>query len=181
MTMLEVLITLVILMVGLLGLASLQARMQLLQMETYQRTQAAVLLQMMTDQIGTNRINALDYVTAQPLGTGQPLQDCSGQQGAARHLCQWSNLLLGAAEVHDGERVGAMLGARGCVINVEPEMPRKFMVAVVWQGMTPTAAPEGTTCGQGQYGDDRLRRAAVSLVRIGCLQNDPDTGACVTP
>jgi hypothetical protein len=61
-------------------------------------------------------------------------------------------------------------------------MPRQVIVAVAWQGLTPTAAPGATSCGQGLYGtDDRFRRALVASVTIGCLQNDPSTGTCVTP
>jgi hypothetical protein len=55
-------------------------------------------------------------------------------------------------------------------------------VAVAWQGLQPTLAPAATTCGSGSYGsDDRYRRALVARIVIGCLQNDPTTGLCVTP
>jgi hypothetical protein len=75
-----------------------------------------------------------------------------------------------------------MIGARGCVVNTAATMPRKFTVAVVWQGLNPTVVPAGTTCGAGLYGgDDRFRRAVTYNVTIGCLQNDPVTLACVTP
>ena len=77
--------------------------------------------------------------------------------------------------------MGAMVGARGCVINTEPVMPRKFTVAVVWQGMTPTIAPATTTCGNTAFGDDRTRRAIVAPIVVACLQNDVNTGLCVTP
>ena len=179
--MLEVLVTVVIVATGLLGVAGLQARMHSAEMEGYQRTQATILLQSLADQLSTRRRDALSYVTAEPLGAGRPVQDCSAEQGPARDLCEWNNRLLGAAEATGGQNVGAMIGARGCVTNLEPAMPRKFMVAVVWQGLAPTAAPAATTCGRGLYGDDRMRRAIVEYVTIGCLQNDVNSGTCVTP
>jgi hypothetical protein len=76
-----------------------------------------------------------------------------------------------------------MIGARGCITNptVTAVLPRDFLVAVVWQGVTPTLAPASTTCGQGAYGDEATRRAVVARVTIGCLQNDAATGLCVTP
>ena len=74
-----------------------------------------------------------------------------------------------------------MLGARGCVTNIQPAMPREFLVSVVWQGVNPTAAPGATACGQGQYGDEKTRRALTATVIIGCLQNNAASGACVTP
>ena len=121
----------------------------------------------------------MSYITANALGSG--VQDCSGQSGAALDLCEWNNLLAGAAETNGGARMGGMIGARGCIVNVDAAMPRKFVVAVVWQGLTPTVSPGATTCGAGQYGDDRKRRAIIAPIVLACLQNDPDTGACVTP
>ena len=56
-TMLEVLITIIIVSLGLLGLAGLQARVQVAELEAYQRTQAIVLLQEMVDRINANRRN----------------------------------------------------------------------------------------------------------------------------
>lgn len=181
-TMLEVLITIVILAIGLLGVAGLQARMQLAEIEAYQRAQAIVLLQDMVARINANRKNAMSYVTASPRGTDNAVENCVGLTGASLDLCEWNNALLGATETSGGgQNVGAMNGARGCITNTVATMPREFVIAVAWQGITPTAAPASTTCGQGSYGNDATRRAMVARVVIGCLQNDPATGVCVTP
>lgn len=181
-TMVEVLVTIVILTFGLLGVVALQARMQVAQSESYHRSQAILLMQDMVDRVNANRINALNYVTGAPLGTGNTIQDCTGLTAAALDLCEWNNALLGATEsTAGGQSAGAMIGARGCITNVVPTMPREFLVAVTWQGLVPTVAPASTTCGQGLYGNDQMRRALVARVTIGCLQNDPTTGLCVTP
>lgn len=183
-TMLEVLITLVILAIGLLGVAGLQARMHIAELEAYQRAQAIFLLQDMVDRINANRKNGVSYVTATPRGTGNPVENCigAGYTGFQLDLCEWSNALLGAAEKSSGgTNVGTMIGARGCITNPVPTMPREFVVSIVWQGITPTVAPLSTTCGQGAYGDDKTRRAMIARVKIGCLLNDPTTGLCVTP
>ncbi len=181
-TMIEVLITIVILTIGLLGVAGLQARMQLAEVESYHRSHAIVLLQDIVARVAANRRNAMNYVTATPLGTGNALQNCIGLTGSVLDLCQWNNALLGAAATSSGgQQVGAMIGARGCISNVSATMPREFTVAVAWQGVTPTVASTATTCGQGLYGDEQTRRALVARIKIGCLQNDPTTGLCVTP
>ena len=181
-TMIEVLVTIVILTFGLLGVVGLQARMQVAQAESYHRSQAVLLMQDIVDRVNANRINALNYVTATPLGTGNAVQDCTALTGAALDLCEWNNMLLGATEsTAGGQNAGAMIGARGCINNLVATMPREFVVAVTWQGLVPTVAPASTTCGQGQYGNDQTRRALVARVTIGCLQNDPTTGLCVTP
>ena len=181
-TMIEVLVTIVVLTFGLLGVVGLQARMQVAQAESYHRSQAILLMQDIVDRVNANRSNALNYATGTPLGTGNAIQDCTALGGAALDLCEWNNMLLGATEsTAGGQNAGAMIGARGCIANVVATMPREFVVAVTWQGLVPTVAPASTTCGQGQYGNDQMRRALVARVMIGCLQNDPTSGLCVTP
>lgn len=180
-SMVEVLVSIVIVVLGLLGLAGLQSHAALAEMESFQRAQAIVLLQDMVDRLNANRFNAMSYVTLAPVGTEIGLQDCAPLTGPARDLCEWNNALVGAAETSaGGTKVGAMIGARGCVQNTVAIMPRQFVVSVVWQGLNPTKAP-ATTCGQGQYGDEKTRRAISTTVTIGCLQNNPVTGTCVFP
>lgn len=176
--MLEVLITIVIVVFGLLGLAGLQARIQAAELESYQRTQALVLLQDMVDRITTNRKQALQYVTT-GVGTGTAVGVCGPMTGYQRDLCEWSNALLGASETSSGgQALGAMIGARGCISNPVAAVPREFVIAVAWQGLTPTAAPAGSTCGQNQYGTETQRRVVTARVVIACLENDPVTGLC---
>jgi len=179
-TMLEVLITIVIVVFGLLGLAGLQARMQAAELESYQRTQALVLLQDMVDRITTNRKNATQYVTAE-VGTGTAeVANCTalGTQHE-RDLCQWSNALLGASEKKGTAAVGAMIGARGCITNPVVTPPLEFEVAVAWQGLTPTTGAALSTCGQGDYGaDEAYRRVVTARVVVACLKTDPATGLC---
>jgi len=186
MTLLEVLITIVILAFGLLGLAGLQGRMQVAEFEAYQRTQAVVLLQEMVDRIRANPKNSMSYVPAAlgttTKGTGSAAEDCTAPTDQADiDLCEWHNALLGAAEASGGQSLGAMIGARGCVTNTKDDMPREFLVSVVWQGLSATATPASTTCGQASYTDPATRRAIVARVTIPCLQNVAGTTTCVTP
>lgn len=180
-TMLEVLVAIFILTVGLLGTAGMQSQMQATQVEAYQRAQAIVLLQDMVDRINANRKNAAAYVTTSPLGTSS--QDCSALTVVAdKDKCEWNNALFGAAELKGTQTLGAMTGARACITNPVTTMPRDVVVAVAWQGLRPTVVPGGTNCGQNLYGaDDRVRRAMIARITIGCLQNNPTTGVCVTP
>ena len=70
-TLVEVLVTMVILAIGLLGLIGLHGRVQLLQMESYQRAQALMLVNDMANRIANNRYDAAAYITgADTLGTG---------------------------------------------------------------------------------------------------------------
>jgi type IV pilus assembly protein PilV len=96
-------------------------------------------------------------------------------------MCEWHEALLGAGETSSGDKVGAMIGARGCVDLSVATMPREAVVAVVWQGVTPTVAPASTTCATTAFTQANTQRAMVTRIKIGCLQNDPTTGACITP
>lgn len=177
-TLLEVLITLIILAVGMLGLANLQSKIHVTEVESYQRAQAVLLLQDMVDRINSNRANANAYASASVLGTGSP-EDCATPASlAARDRCQWSRALLGVSETRTSggvtSNVGAMIGARGCIAQVRAPNPAIgvctpgiYRVTVAWQGLHGTAAPS-LTCGQNLYGsNDALRRAIASDITIG--------------
>lgn len=174
-TMIEVLVTIVIVVIGLLGLASLQARLQVAEMESYQRAQALILLGDMVNRMEANRLMVLSYVTPSPVGTGMT---CPGVSVSSTRqqidTSEWCNALQGAAETTGGSRVGAMVGARGCVQDLGNN---EYLVTVAWQGMVPISAPPaGVSCGSGQYNDastscqdDKCRRAVTSLVRLALL------------
>lgn len=177
-SMMEVLVTILILALGMLGLAGLQSKIQLTEMEAYQRSQAVVLLGDMTDLIFANAANAASYKTGStglnaPLGTGAT-KDCSAPTTRAdKDMCEWSDRLKGAAEVSGGNKVGAMIDARGCVEQLQvPDTtvgvctPGKYRVTVTWQGLNATAAPS-LTCGSGSYGSGNLQRAIATNLTIG--------------
>jgi len=156
--LIEVLVSIIIVVVGLLGLAGLQSRAAVAEMEAFQRAQAVVLVQDMVDRINANRKASAGYITLTPRGTGNAAVDCSGMNGSARDMCEWNSALLGAAESVGGLKVGAMIGARGCVTDLGTTMPRTYLISVVWQGLAPTKVPGATSCGAGEYGDDALAR-----------------------
>jgi type IV pilus assembly protein PilV len=165
-TMIEVLITMVITAIGLLGVASLQTRTYAVESESYQRSQAAILLEDMAARIRANKANAADYVAAS-LGGGTVEKCVEGGEIAQLDLCQWQNLLRGAAETYDGSNVGAMASARSCITQPDPAV-LQFEITVTWEGSVESAAP-ATQCGLGVYAKDRLRRALTTVVRIPTL------------
>jgi type IV pilus assembly protein PilV len=163
-SLIEVLVTIAILMIGLLGLAALQTNATIAEMEAYQRSQALVLVQDMADRIAANKTNANSYVAND---IGLTAQTCTGLLGAALDKCEWNNKLLGAAEVTAGGRnVGAMIGARGCVTQPTPKV---YMVTVAWQGMARAGGnTPGAVCGASAYGTGQRRTVSV-IVRVGLL------------
>ena len=164
-SMIEVLITIAILMVGLLGLAGLQTRVSTAEFEAYQRAQALVIIQDILERMNANRKNLASYVST-GISTGA-LQTCTGKTGAAYDLCQINNQLIGAAETSGGTKLGAMMGAQACIATSTTDTST-YIVTVAWQGVTPTVAPSNG-CSKGNYGNEKLRRAVSMPLRFACL------------
>ena len=162
--LLEVLVTIVILVFGLLGLAGFQMRTTVAEHEAYQRVQALILVQDMVDRIYANRSNAATYIQ-NDIGSSGALADCASLAGKDLDLCEWSNSLVGASEAKSSNSVGALLGGQGCITA---GAVNEYIVTVVWQGLAKTVAP-GSTCGLGDYGDELLRRAVSMRVQIATL------------
>lgn len=174
-SLIEVMVTIIILAVGLLGVAGLQMRLQHSEMEAYQRSQALLLLNDMANRIATNRSVASTYATGlSPLGTGVTCPSATTTQ-QDRDLREWCRGLKGAAEVLSGSRVGAMAGGRGCIEDLGSG---SYRISVVWQGLTPISPPPvALACGKDLYDQsgtscqgDRCRRIVTTIVRMADLK-----------
>lgn len=188
-TMLEVLISLLITVLGLLGLIGLQAQAQISEFESYQRAQALILVNDMADRIAFNRAtDASGYVigwkcytyTTDPqryLGVSNTVAaTCADttvtgvpQARADADLAAWNNLLQGSAETvtASATKVGGLLGARGCIKR--DAATGVIRVAVAWQGMAPTVA-SAENCATTNYGaNDALRRVVFTEVIVPVL------------
>ena len=182
--LIEVLVSFVILVFGLLGLAGIGSRANLAEMESYQRSQALAILQDMAERLNANRKVPSCYsngVTGQEAGNGvDPATLPACLVGTAQERAQanadlraWDALLRGQAESAAGANLGAMIGAVGC-ITLDDAPTNTYMIAVSWQGLVQTAAPliDGGTafpCGNGAYGNEKLHRVVTTKVRIGAL------------
>jgi type IV pilus assembly protein PilV len=163
-TLIEVLVAVVVTVIGLLGMVALQMRSYTTEAESYQRAQAAILIEDMANRIRANSANAAAYV-AEDIGAGEA-QVCNPASAlAARDLCEWANLLRGAAETHGASSVGAMTAARSCIRAAGAD---SYVVTVVWEGSIPTAEPRAT-CGQAAFSDQKLRRALSTILRVADL------------
>lgn len=147
-------------------------------MESYQRTQALVLLEDMANRLRANRIGKSSYVLSSLgipfLGYGSSF-DGTGcpDVRACQDLLDWQKELSGSAEKSGRASIGAMIGARGCIAQ---DVAGNFLVTVAWQGMTadshkladlPANDPRRTNdCGQGAYGSDAQRRIVSVPVRF---------------
>ena len=189
MTMLEVLVTLVILAFGLLGLAGLHIKIQTLDMEAYQRAQAILLLRDMAERIKANGANAASYERAADAvpphyGTDwdrtfpntHECADPSTTTWAEKDICAWDDTLKGASESSSGTKVGAMIDTRGCIRQITAPDPTAgicqpgiYRVSVAWQGLFATTAPvAGLSCGATKYGaNEAIRRVISNDIAVG--------------
>ena len=180
-TMIEVLVTLFVIALGLLGLAALQSRTHQAELEAYNRAQALVLLEAIVNRINANRATAPCYAITTDGGTpylGAPdaghagAITCSGygdantQQLAVADLSEWDRMAQGATELVGAAAVGAALGARGC-ISFDPATAT-YTVAVAWQGIAATSGP-AVACGNNRYGTETRRRVVWATLRIATL------------
>ncbi|AOY98756.1 type IV pilus modification protein PilV [Cupriavidus sp. USMAHM13] len=174
--LIEILVSVVILLVALLGAAGLLARSNQMEMETYQRVQALTLLQDMAARLNANRQVAPCYAAGSPmtvLGSGSTsvpacaLGNAAQQALTTADLTAWNTALLGSAETSGGKSLGAMIGALGCIESVDP-VNQVYRISVAWQGLAKTVAP-ALPCGSGSFGDDTTRRVVSIQVRIATL------------
>lgn len=197
-SLLEVLITIILISVGLLGLAGLKVRAHVAELESYQRAQALVLVSDMVERVRLSRANASCFAIS-TASSGTPFYgngssgfaNCSAGTLAQNTLAdsskeEWDQLLLGSSETQTSggvtTNVGAMIGARGCVsyssateitnatTGVAMSGTGVYTVSVAWQGMSDTVANNTNLCATGNYGSEAKRRVVATSFRIANLQ-----------
>lgn len=175
-SLIEAMATVVVMTFGVLGVAGLVSKSYVMEVEATQRTQAVMLLQDMVTRIEANRTNAASYVTGDVAISGSTHEEanCAEQAVPAnRDRCEWGQLLAGAERI-DGVSTGVLVGARGCIYEIDA-FNRIYAVSIAWEGLSPSAEPidaEGYApngCGRDQYGNENRRRVMSTQLRIGFL------------
>ena len=190
--MMEVLITMLIILIGLLGIAALQTRAQMAELESYQRAQALLLMSEIVDRVNLNRETVSCFAITTDTTNGTPFVGASGTGHLGTPTCSASsaayntqaintlddlNLLLqGSAETAGGVAVGAMIGARACIsYDAATELGAPavagtglYTIAVSWQALSDLTTPTDN-CANGLYGAETKRRTVSTTMRIGNL------------
>ena len=192
MTLIEILVTIFVTGVGLLGVANLQVVAKRVNYEALQRTTAAALVQDIAERMRANPSNLAAYVTDDVTaltGTSNCAASdggCSTAELAVFDLERWRRKLVGEDQVDatTGDETGGLVSPTGCVIQADTGV---YWVVVAWRGMNAAAPPDSAvpasdpsrnTCGLalGRYddpdqdgNDDRMRR----FVAVPVLASDP--------
>lgn len=166
-------------------MAGLQARAMNAEFESYQRSQAVLLVNDMVERMRMSRTSIGKFKNVSTAATGAGYLgtagddnytvDCAATDAGDVALCEWDSLLRGTAETTGGALVGAMIGARGC-ITYDPTTQVGgvadsgiFTVSVVWQGTQDTIATTGNLCATGLYGNEARRRVVSMAIRLARL------------
>lgn len=183
-TLIEALVTFVILAVGLLGIISLQGVAKSAQHQSIQRSRAVILANDLLERIRINPAGVLTYSAggmATALGGGTraaPAVDCAAMtcnesQLAVYDLWVWERSLDGAtvtitdpdATVHNA---GGLIAPRACVrFSADTGMTRSGVVEVIlqWNGLREiddAVTADADVCGDGaDAGEDGFRRQLV--------------------
>ncbi len=178
-TLLEVMIAVVILSVGLLGVASLQGMSKAASYQAYQRTQATNLTDGIIERIRANPTAAANYNTglSTPLGGGTkstPSTDCSSTacteaELAIYDLWEFEQAIDGAkiTLAADSSKVGGLLNPKGCIVFTAATGKTntgKLSVVLSWEGMaeiTDAATSATETCGSTAATTDKSRRQVI--------------------
>jgi len=172
-SLIEVLVTLVLISVALLGSASLQVLSKRSNHESMQRTTAAQLAGDYLERARSNKAALDDYTVGEDIGgatLGVPALDCtedgancSQSQMATYDVWQWEQHLDGNNELENGDATGGLLQPTAC-IQGPVGGAGVVEVAIAWRGLREHINPEIDDCGEGsgKYGaEDEFRHVLV--------------------
>ncbi len=177
--LIEVLISVLILAVGILGLATMQLGAKRASFEATQRSIATSMARDILERMRSNPGELDTYASAASnlvvdtytgtAGTNCSTVSCTPAQLAAYDMWDWTRMIQGDRTKLSGAAAGGLLNAVVCLHNNAGTAPADGLVTVViaWKGVTEidqTALddPGGLglgECGDGQFDtDDKLRR-----------------------
>ncbi len=166
-TLIEVLVTLLITTVTLLGFIGLQNRAQVAELEASQRAFASFIASFMVEQIKANPEIGSDCSFPSKLnvgsGTSKGSYACAVNLTGQTSIRNWHKELMGENEtISSGTiKIGGIKNGRGCIQYTAPasNTRAKYVVSVAWQGFQKTVSGGSSgSCGYGNYGDSTLHR-----------------------
>lgn len=175
-SLIEVLIAVIILAIGLLGIAGLQVTSKRTSFEALQRVTAVMLAQDITERIRANK-GELSTYTGKPdvtatVPAAAPNPDCGAATCTPAEMVdydvyQWQQAILGASETKGGANAGGLILPTGCItagVNTG-----EVTIAIAWRGLTKLSNPTINACGSGtnNYDDaaagDNLFRKVIEI------------------
>ena len=182
-TLIEILITVFVIGIGLLGMAGVQVMAKKTTYDATQRTLASQAAQDILTRMRANAGVAAAYVTADAVATTAPatacdLADCTPEALAVWDLYRWGRTLAEGGEIDDeGNASGGLVAPTACILA--GATVGHYRIAIAWRGITPLPPPEDpddptdpatVDCGRDAYldadGVDDYRRILVMDVFV---------------
>lgn len=168
--MIELLVTVVIFSVGLLGVAGLQIVSKRAAFEAMHRATASEVAYGLLEDMRANGPALGNYIATAQIGQNtmgiapiamatmcaDTAQPCTETAIATRDLAHWESVLDGTME----GGAGGLIYPLACITGPPGGVAGIYTVTIVWRGTVATTDPGTTTCGAGNnYGDlDEFRR-----------------------
>ena len=147
-TLMEVLVSIFVLSVGVLGVAGLQITAKHSNFEATQRATATALAQDIVERMRANPDGISSYcntacgssaVVGGGLSTPNPDCDaaadgCTAANMAAVDLFQWEQQMLGQAEMRGTTATGGLVNPRACISGPAGGIAGMYTVLLVWRG-----------------------------------------------
>lgn len=175
-SLVEVLVTLVLISLAMLGSASLQVLSKQSNFSAAQRTGASHLANDYLARMRGNRLALADYLPANDLGAGSlgdaPEKNCatdgvncSNDEIAAFDQWQWEQELDGAMERAAGVNTGGLLEPTACITGPVGGVAGVYQIDIAWRGATEHPNPTTSACGEasGKYGEDNEYRHVIVM------------------
>lgn len=180
MTLLEVLISVFVLSVGLIGIAKLQVTSKQNNFDAVQRITATTIaydiiermrnnpqqLQAYVDTSGTRTLNKTSIPTEPTPGCGSSGSSCSTLELAQHDLWEIKEMLRGTAEMKGTAATGGLDEFTVCLTGPNTGAAGVYTIAIAWRGRTALSNPTGNNCGatSGSYGTNNEYRRVVEFV-----------------
>jgi len=138
-SLIEVLISVLVLSIGILGMAGLQMSAKQTNFDALQRSTASGLVQDMVERMRANPGALSDYV-ADPVvpGTNCTITACGASDFAKWDRWEWKQLLSGASESNRGGLVSPV----GCITEASGDAT----VTITWTGISDIVHLKANTC-----------------------------------
>lgn len=172
-SLMEVLVSVFVLSIGVLGVAGLQVTAKRSNFEATQRVTAAALAQDIVERMRSNSDELATYTNA---GAGRTIDgatmtlvdcstDCVPSSLAQYDLYEFEQAANGIAEQQaGGNRVGGLTLPTTCISGPNGG-PGVYSVVIAWRGMTRLSNPATDACGSGSGKYDTLGGTEADVYR----------------
>lgn len=171
MTLIEILVAVMIVSIGLLGVARMEILAKQSNADAIERTTATQLAHDMIEKMRANPKQLALYV-GKTLGLGTATTSyncdstsCKDTELVSWDLYQWDQALIGASEKNGSNNTGGLDTPRGCITGPSAGGPGVYQIDIAWKSNAPLKDNSTSTCGQNQslYGTSDVNRRVLTL------------------